>query len=174
MTRRLADLPLPEARLAPATGAPSAWVARGERLAGHTPAERPAERGGPPLVLLADGDDVTVRVLRHRFERDGLAVAVVATGFDALTALRTTAPAVALVNAALVGVDGFEVLQRVRRGEAGPAALPVVVTCWAGNDALVVRAFALDADDVLVRPFSLAEASARIRRLVRRASGVRP
>ena len=119
-------------------------------------------------MLIADEDAVTVRVLRHRFERDGLAVDTVADGAEALARLHTAPPDVALLNVALVGVDGFEILRRVRAGEAGPPDLPLALMCWAGNDALVVRGFALDADDIVVRPFSLAEVSARVRRLARR------
>ena len=140
------------------------------------PGARPA--GGPPpddrpRVLIADDDSVTVRVLRHRFERDGLAVDAVADGIDALAALRAAPPTVALVNVAMAGVDGFEVLRRVRAGDAGAPDLPLALMGWAGNDALIVRGFALDADDFIVRPFSLAEVSARIRRLVRRAPHAR-
>jgi DNA-binding response OmpR family regulator len=120
-------------------------------------------------VLIADDDGVTVRVLRHRFERDGLAVDTVRDGVDALAALAAAPPTVALVNVALAGIDGFEVLRRVRAGDVGPPGLHVALMGWAGNDALLVRAFALDADDFIVRPFSLAEVSARIRRLARRA-----
>ncbi|HEX8298329.1 MAG TPA: response regulator [Rubricoccaceae bacterium] len=124
-------------------------------------------------MLIADDDGVTVRVLRHRFERDGLAVETVEDGLDALAVLVAAPPAVALVNVALAGVDGFEVLRRLRAGEAGPPDLPLALMGWSGNDALVVRGFALDADDVVVRPFSLAEVSARIRRLARRARPAR-
>jgi len=125
-------------------------------------------------VLLAEEDAVTARVLRHRLERDGLAVDHVTDGPAALAHLARVPTAVALVNVALVGVDGFEVLRRVRSGEAGDPATAVVLVCWAGNDALVVRAFALGADDVVVRPFSLAEASARVRRLAVRAGAALP
>ena len=116
---------------------------------------------------------MTGRVLRHRLERDGLAVTVVADGIETLDVLLTAPPDVAVLNVALVGVDGFEIVRRVRAGEAGPPDLPLALVCWAGNDALVVRGFALDADDLLIRPFSLAEVSARVRRLVRR-SALRP
>ena len=152
-----------------------AWIARrrpvpadAARADAPPPTPASATTDDRPRVLIADEDAVTVRVLRHRFERDGLAVDTVADGAEALARLHTAPPDVALLNVALVGVDGFEILRRVRAGEAGPPDLPLALMCWAGNDALVVRGFALDADDIVVRPFSLAEVSARVRRLARR------
>jgi DNA-binding response OmpR family regulator len=41
-----------------------------------------------------------------------------------------------------------------------------VLLCWPGNDSVTVRAFAMQASEVIERPFSLSEASARIRRLL--------
>lgn len=120
-------------------------------------------------MLVADDDALTIRVLRHRLERDGLAVDAVVDGFDAIERLVAAPPQAALLNVALSGVDGFEVVRRIRAGEAGPRDLRVALLCWAGNDALIVRGFALGADDLIVRPFSLAEVSARIRRLARPA-----
>lgn len=149
----------------PAAPTGAAWVAR--------PREDtlPDDRA---RVLVADEDDLTVAVLRHRLERDGLAVETAPTGTEALAAMETRPPDVAVLNVALVGVDGFELLRRIRAGAVGDPAMPVALICWAGNDALVVRAFADDADDVLVRPFALAEVSARVRRLARRAAARRP
>ncbi len=160
----------------PAPAPDAGGTASGGRAGGDVWVARP--RPTPPAddrprVLIADDDGVTGRVLRHRFERDGLAVEIVADGIDALASLAAFPPTVALINVALAGVDGFEVLRRVRAGDVGAPALRLALMGWAGNDALIVRGFALDADDFIVRPFSLAEVSARIRRLARRAPHAR-
>ena len=123
-----------------------------------------------PRVLLAEGDAVSARVLRHRLERDGVVTAEAADGPDALARLGAGGAAfsAAVLDAALDGVDGLDVLRRVRAGEAGAPGLPVVVLCWPGNDGLVARAYGLDADVVVVRPFSLVAVSAAVRRQARR------
>jgi CheY-like chemotaxis protein len=136
-------------------------IVRAFRLAMQAPAA-----AGPLRALLAESDAISARVLRHRLERDGLAVSECADGDAALEALRGGGFAVALLDVRLGGLNGFELLRAVRDGEAGAPDLPVVLFCWPGNDAVVVRAFAMQASDVIHRPFSLAEASARIRRLV--------
>ena len=136
----------------------------------HEPVEPPAPPEPRPRVLLAEGDAVSARVLRHRLERDGVDVLGAADGPDALGRLQDGPLRAALLDAGLAGADGLDVLRRIRSGEAGAAGLPVAVLCWPGNDALVARAYGLDADVVLVRPFSLVAVSAAVGRLVRRTA----
>lgn len=126
----------------------------------------PPER---PRVLLAEGDVITARAVRHRLERDRVDVVGVEDGPGALEALRTEPFGALVVDAALAGIDGLDLLRRVRAGDAGPPDLPVVVLAWPGNDAAVARAYDLDADGVLVRPLSLVALSASVRRLLRRS-----
>lgn len=135
-------------------------------LSTHWIVKAPARR---PQILLAEGDDLTARVVRHRLERDGMEVEVVCDGVAALDALAKKAYDVALVDAVLAGVDGLDLVRRIRLGEAGSVHLRVGVVCWPGNDALLARAYALDADDVMVRPLSLVALSASVARMARRS-----
>lgn len=127
-----------------------------------------------PRVLLAEGDLLSARALRHRLERDGVRPVAVTDGPDALARLREPAPnaplRAALLDAGLAGVDGLDVLRRIRAGEAGPPDLPVAILCRPGNDAAVARAYDLDADVVLIRPLSLVPVSAAASRLIRRSA----
>ncbi len=122
-----------------------------------------------PRALLAIQDAVTVAVVRHRLERDGLDLATVVDGPAALDALADGPFDLVVLDVTLPGVDGLDVLRRVRDGQAGPPALPVMVLAWPSNDALIARAYDLDADIVLVRPLTLAALSAGARRLARLA-----
>lgn len=127
-----------------------------------------ASAGSRPRVLLGEEDPITAHVLRHRLERDGMAVEMAPDGPAALRALAAGGVDAALLEANLAGVDGLDVLRRIRAGEAGPERLGVGLILWPGNDGLVARAYDLDADDVVVRPLSLVAVSASVRRLVRR------
>lgn len=126
-----------------------------------------------PHVLLAEGDGLSARALRHRLERDGVRTVAASDGPGALDRLREGAGGAplraAVLDAGLPGVDGLHVLRRIRAGEAGPPDLPVAVLCRPGNDAMVARAYDLDADVVLVRPLSLLAVSAVAGRLLRRS-----
>ncbi|PAP77096.1 hypothetical protein BSZ37_11995 [Rubrivirga marina] len=131
---------------------------------------RPAPADTRPRVLLAEDDRISANVVRHRLERDGMAVTTVSDGKATLDALSDERLDAALLSASLPGVDGLEVLRRVRAGETDRPELGVGVILWPGNDRLVARAYDLDADDVIVRPFSLIAVSAGVRRLTRRRS----
>ena len=100
--------------------------------------------------------------------REGYAVDWVRDGEAADTALRTAAYDLVLLDLGLPGKDGLQVLRdlRARRIDA-----PVLVIT--ARDALEQRVQGLDAgaDDYLLKPFHLAELTARIRALLRRASG---
>jgi DNA-binding response OmpR family regulator len=63
--------------------------------------------------------------------------------------------------------DGFQVLSRIRRDGS---QVPVLMLTCMGNEDDRCRAFALGADDFLVKPFSVLELCARTRALLRRAA----
>lgn len=121
----------------------------------------------PPRALLAEDDPATAAVLTHRLQRDGFEVLPCADGETALARVAAEPVDLVLAGANLPGVDGLGVLRGVRADPA-VASVPFVLLAWPGNDAAVAQAFAQGADEVIVRPFSLVEASARVRRLVGR------
>ena len=124
-----------------------------------------------PRVLLAEGDSITAHVLRHRLERDGTAVETSADGPSTIELLRAETYHAVVLDADLIGIDGLDVLRRVRVGVAGRPDLPVMVLTWPGNDGQAARAYHLDADVVVSRPLSLTTVSAGVRRLTRRLQG---
>jgi DNA-binding response OmpR family regulator len=65
------------------------------------------------------------------------------------------------------GLDGFEVLDRLRK-DARLAQTSIVMLTSMGQEADVVRGFGLGADDYVLKPFSPVELTARIRRLLLR------
>jgi two-component system, cell cycle response regulator len=121
-----------------------------------------------PRILLADDDEVTASVIRHRMERAGYEVVHVRDGASALKLAPEAPLALAILNIKTPELDGFEVLQRLRsiRGFRG---LPVIMLSAMGRDPDLVRGFRLGADDYLIKPFSPAELVARVQRLLERA-----
>lgn len=124
-----------------------------------------APLAAPLRVLLAEDDPATAAVLNHRLQRDGCDVVRCEDGSAALAHVAAAPFDLVLAGANLPGLDGLSLLSRLRSGTETPS-IPFVVLAWPGNDALVARAFALGASEVIVRPFSLVEAAARIHRLV--------
>src|SRR5688500_5299417 len=70
----------------------------------------------------------------------------------------------------LPGLDGFEVLERVR---AGGHRMPVLILSARAEEADKVLGFRLDADQYVTKPFGLLELLERVRALLRRSAALR-
>jgi two-component system, OmpR family, response regulator len=118
-------------------------------------------------VLLVEDDLILADGLSRVLRMHGMAVDTVATGDTADMLLQHTDIAVLVLDIGLPGIDGFEVVRRLR---ARGSALPVLLLT--ARDAISdrVRGLELGADDYLVKPFATPELVARIKALVRRSS----
>ncbi len=103
--------------------------------------------------------------LLKALREEGYAVDGAPTGSEGHSAAAAGAYDVIVLDLMLPGMDGLEVLNRLRR--AGVASHVLVLTA---RDAVPERVRGLDlgADDYLIKPFSMEELVARIRALVRR------
>lgn len=119
-------------------------------------------------VLLVEDDALLGDGLRVGLGQAGFAVDWVRTGSDAVHALDAEPVAAVVLDLGLPDLSGFEVLRRLRaRGNKVP------VLILTARDAVGDRVKGLDggADDYVVKPVDLAELAARLRALIRRASG---
>lgn len=114
-------------------------------------------------LLLADG---LTSALRHA----GYATDCVRDGRAADSALALQRFDLLILDIGLPGLDGFEVLKRVRGGSGGNADIPVLILTALDAVENRVRGLDLGADDYLVKPFELSELEARVRALTRRAN----
>ena len=119
-------------------------------------------------ILLVEDDAVLADGIVRMLETQAIHVELVGDGLLADQLLqRAPTAAVAVIDIGLPGIDGFEVLRRLRaRGNA----LPVLLLT--ARDAVEdrVRGLETGADDYLVKPFAGAELVARIRALARRGA----
>jgi DNA-binding response OmpR family regulator len=120
-------------------------------------------------VLLVEDDAVLADGISRMLEAQGIQVELVDDGLLADQRLRSGAgaPDVAVIDIGLPGIDGFEVVRRLR-GRA--SALPVLLLTARDAVADRVRGLEMGADDYLVKPFASAELVARIRALARRTA----
>ncbi|HEV7813685.1 MAG TPA: response regulator transcription factor [Janthinobacterium sp.] len=116
-------------------------------------------------VLLVEDDAVLADGLTRILTGHGMAVDVVNNGSQADSVLQRSEVAVVVLDIGLPGIDGFEVVRRLR---ARGSNIPVLLLT--ARDAIEdrVRGLELGADDYLVKPFATAELVARLKALVRR------
>lgn len=127
----------------------------------------PARKAGPVEVLLAESDPLTAMIIRQRLSREGWLVRHFASGTVALQAARTLVPSLVILDAMTTGIEGIELLSRLR---ALPeyTRIPILVLSDIGSEREVVRALGAGADDCIRKPFSPTELVARIERFLKR------
>ncbi len=116
-------------------------------------------------ILVVDDEPAIVTVVRERLEREGFAVQAVASGEEAMTHLETDPAALVVLDVMLPGMDGFEVLRRLR--SAGDR-VPIILLTARDDDVDKIVGLELGADDYMVKPFNPRELSARVRAVLRR------
>lgn len=119
-------------------------------------------------ILLAEDDAMIGHSVEQALRGASYAVDWVQDGSDALIALQGQTYDMLLLDLGLPGLDGMEVLRRLR---ARSDQVPVLVI--SARDATFERVTGLDAgaDDYLVKPFEISELLARMRALTRRQGG---
>lgn len=105
-----------------------------------------------------------VELVREYLAADGMDVAVARDGPSAVEAVRERRPDVVILDVMLPGIDGFEVLRRVRTFSD---AYVIMLTARAEEIDRIVG-LSVGADDYLVKPFSPRELVARVKALLRR------
>ena len=116
-------------------------------------------------ILVVDDEPAIVTVVRERLEQEGFAVRTVASGEEALTHLDTDPADLVVLDVMLPGIDGFQVLRRLRN--AGHS-VPVIMLTARDDDVDKIVGLELGADDYLAKPFNPRELSARVRAVLRR------
>lgn len=126
---------------------------------------RPDAKPSQKRVLLVEDDRVTARLILHRLRKDGFDVTHFDDGLAAFEAAGEESVSLAIFDVKLPGMDGFELLQRVRELPSF-SGVPVIMLTSMGREADIVRGFDLGADDYVLKPFSPVELVARIHRLL--------
>ncbi|MDA8268341.1 MAG: response regulator transcription factor [Actinomycetota bacterium] len=122
------------------------------------------------MILVAEDDAGSRTATRMFLQRSGYRVGEAADGPGTLREASLGHYDLVLLDLGLPGLDGEEVLARLRRD----GALPVIVLTGRSEERERVRVLDLGADDYLVKPFSLPELEARIRAVLRRGQPAPP
>ena len=131
----------------------------------------PADSADPGLtrVLMIDDDKKLCRLVNAYLEPLGFAVTAVYTGPEGVeraTAADSTAPHVVILDVMLPGLDGFEVLKRIRQ----KSVVPVLMLTARGDETDRIVGLEVGADDYLPKTFSTRELLARLRAVLRRSA----
>jgi DNA-binding response OmpR family regulator len=123
-------------------------------------------------ILLVEDECELARVITRELEACGYRVLHAVDGRQALTLNATQRPDLIILDWMLPGLDGLEVLHRVRQASGAGSAVPVLMLTARGEEIDRVVGLEVGADDYLTKPFSMRELLARVRALLRRLARV--
>jgi DNA-binding response OmpR family regulator len=121
---------------------------------------------GPRVLIVEDDPNVSEVVARY-LEREGYRVETARDGAAGLERALVELPDLVVLDLMLPSVGGLEVCRRLR--EVAP--VPVIMLTARGEEADRIAGLELGADDYMAKPFSPRELTARVRAVLRRASG---
>ena len=124
-----------------------------------------------PRILVIDDDPSVTSVVKRGLAYDGYQVDTAGSGAQALAIARDHTPDLVILDLMLPGLDGYEVLARLRTADS---TLPVMMLTARDGTADQVKGLELGADDYVVKPFRLEVLSARVKALLRRSEQDRP
>ena len=115
-------------------------------------------------VLLVDDDAELCLLLDEFLKREGFELECEHDGRGGLDKARTGGFDLVVLDVMLPGLDGFEILRRLRP----ESRVPVIMLTARGEDVDRIVGLELGADDYLPKPFNPRELAARIRAVLRR------
>jgi DNA-binding response OmpR family regulator len=116
-------------------------------------------------ILVIDDDPSVTSVLKRGLAYEGFAVDTAGSGAEGLASARERAPDLVILDIMMPGLDGLEVLRRLR---AGDEQLPIIMLTARDAPADEVLGLETGADDYVVKPFTFEVLLARVRTALRR------
>lgn len=126
----------------------------------------PDARPRVPRILAVDDSELMHRLLRTRLQLEQVEIHCALTGEEGLRLAAELQPEVMLLDIDLDGMDGFEVLQRLKEN---PRTRDIAVIFISASCETMdrVRCLDLGAVDFIPKPFEMAELKARVRSAIR-------
>jgi len=123
-------------------------------------------------VLVIDDEPDVLEIVRLTFNLrwSDAEVVTASNGEDGLALVEVEKPDIVILDIGLPDIDGFQVLQRLRRF----SEVPVVMLSARHEEVDKVKGFELGADDYVTKPFSHTELLARVRAVLRRTESQVP
>lgn len=115
-------------------------------------------------VLIVDDEENIRDAIAFTLRREGFDVIIAVDGNEGVALARQHRPDAVVLDIMLPGIDGLEVLRRIR----SESHVPVLMLSAKGDEIDRVVGLEIGADDYITKPFAMRELVARIRAIVRR------
>jgi adenylate cyclase len=113
-------------------------------------------------ILIVDDEEANRDILSRRLTKEGYTVAMAAGGKEALEMLRVASYDLVLLDVMMPGVDGYEVLARIKAEPLLHDTHVIMITALS-DETSAERCLELGATDYVGKPFEMAFLKSRIR-----------
>lgn len=120
------------------------------------------------VILAIDDEEHILELLSYNLESNGFRVLTADSGEDGLEMLKKEAVDLVLLDIMLPGIDGMEMLKRIRKNP-DTADLPVIMLTAKSEEINKVLGLEVGADDYISKPFGIYELVARVKAVLRRS-----
>jgi DNA-binding response OmpR family regulator len=121
-------------------------------------------------ILIIEDVSEMADLIRLYLRKEGMEAVTCQTGEEGLSAFEKEKFDLVVLDINLPGIDGFEVLQRIRK----ESAVPVVIVSARDADEDMILGLGIGADEFVTKPFSPKVLVARVRAMLRRATDLKP
>ena len=118
-------------------------------------------------ILVVDDEKLMVKGLKFNLENEGYQVECAYDGATAVELAREGQFDLVILDLMMPEIDGLEACMRIREF----SNVPIIMLTARSEDTDKIIGFECGADDYITKPFNLLELKARIRAMLRRASG---
>ncbi len=116
-------------------------------------------------ILIVEDDEVLRQLVKHVLVKNGYKTVLAADGEEALKLVKERRPDAIILDAMMPGLDGYEVLQALKRDKA-TNDIPVLMLSARNMERDVIAGFDFGASDYLSKPFKPEELVTRLKRLL--------
>ena len=120
-----------------------------------------------PRVLIVEDEEPLAELLTYNLQSSGYETTVASDGEEALLMIDERQPDVVLLDWMLPKLAGIEVCRRIR-AKSETQNLPIIMMTAKSEETDRIRGLDTGADDYVIKPFQIAELTARIRAVLRR------
>ncbi len=115
-------------------------------------------------ILIVDDEKAILELLKATLQNEGYRILSTTNGTDALQIVLKEKPDIMILDIMMPGIDGFEVLQRIRKY----SDMPIIMLSARYEMEDKVKSLNLGADDYITKPFNTVELTARVNAVLRR------
>lgn len=114
-------------------------------------------------ILIAEDDEVMLTLIKHQLTKEGYSINANLDARKALQSMETFKPDLIITDIVMPFTSGLELIGIVR---SSGIKIPILVLSAMDEEATVLEALSLGADDFIIKPFNTTEFSMRVKRLL--------